>query len=89
MAYVRAGEDGRINLVMDTAGMPDMALCELPQGFDARRIADWRLADGALVHDPAPVPPPPESAQELLLQMAGDHEYRICLMELGVTEDDL
>ena len=26
---------------------------------------------------------------ELLLVMAAEHEYRLCLMELGVTEDDL
>lgn len=27
--------------------------------------------------------------QTLLLEMAADHEERICLMELGVTQDDL
>ena len=26
---------------------------------------------------------------ELLLETAADHEYRLCLMELGVSEDDL
>lgn len=26
---------------------------------------------------------------ELLLEIAADHEYRICLMELGVNENDL
>lgn len=30
-----------------------------------------------------------ESTENLLLEMAADHEYRLCLLELGVTEDDL
>lgn len=30
-----------------------------------------------------------QDTQELLLEMAADHEYRLCLMELGVSEDDL
>ena len=30
-----------------------------------------------------------QSTEELLLEMAADHEYRLCLIELGVTEDDL
>lgn len=32
---------------------------------------------------------PEPTDTELLLEMAADHEYRICLMELGVSEDDL
>lgn len=32
---------------------------------------------------------PEESTENLLLEMAADHEYRLCLLELGVTEDDL
>ena len=30
-----------------------------------------------------------ESTETLLLEMAADHEYRLCLMELGVSENDL
>lgn len=29
------------------------------------------------------------TTEELLLEMAADHEYRLCLMELGVSENDL
>lgn len=29
------------------------------------------------------------TTEELLLETAADHEYRLCLMELGVSEDDL
>lgn len=29
------------------------------------------------------------STEELLLEMAADHEYRLCLIELGVTDYDL
>lgn len=30
-----------------------------------------------------------QSNEELLLEMAADHEYRLCLIELGVTKNDL
>lgn len=30
-----------------------------------------------------------EPTEDLLLEMAADHEYRLCLLELGVTDDDL
>lgn len=30
-----------------------------------------------------------EDDNHLLLESAGDHEYRICLMELGVSDSDL
>lgn len=38
-------------------------------------------------YDARPAPEP--TTEELLLETAADHEYRICLMELGVSEDDL
>lgn len=34
-------------------------------------------------------PAPEPTTEELLLETAADHEYRLCLMELGVSEDDL
>lgn len=39
--------------------------------------------------DYAARPAPEPTTEELLLETAADHEYRICLMELGVSEDDL
>lgn len=39
--------------------------------------------DELLEYDPTPVPEP--STEELLLEMAADHEMRICLIEMGVT----
>lgn len=34
-------------------------------------------------------PAPEPTTEELLIETAADHEYRLCLMELGVSEDDL
>lgn len=65
--------------------------------MDDRRIYRWKLEDGRAVErsqqemdaDYAARPAPEPTTEELLLEMAADHEYRICLMELGVTKDDL
>lgn len=65
--------------------------------MDGRGIYCYRLVDGAVQErsaaemdeefDARGEPEPTDT--ELLLEMAADHEYRICLMELGVSEDDL
>lgn len=65
--------------------------------YDNRGIPRYKLVDGQPVErtqeemdaDFAAQPAPEPKTEELLLETAGDHEYRICLMELGVTEDDL
>lgn len=64
---------------------------------DVRGICRYRLEGGAVQErsaaemdaefDARGKPEPTDT--ELLLEMAADHEYRICLMELGVSEDDL
>lgn len=64
---------------------------------DDRGIFQYKLCDGEIVErtaeemdaDYAARPKPEPTNEELLLEMAADHEYRICLMELGVTENDL
>lgn len=39
---------------------------EFPEGFDFAKQRDWRLEDGALVHDPLPEAPPiPTDAERL------------------------
>ena len=37
----------------------------------------------------ASLPAPEPSTNDLLLEMAADHEYRLCLIELGVNGNDL
>lgn len=65
--------------------------------YDERRICRYKLLDGNPVErtqeemdaDYAARPAPEPTTEELLLETAADHEYRICLMELGVTENDI
>ena len=65
--------------------------------MDDRGICRWKLEDGRAVErseeemdaDYAARPTPEMTDVELLLATAADHEYRLCLMELGVSEDDL
>ena len=39
--------------------------------------------------DRAEIPTPIPSTEDILLEIAADHEYRLSLMEMGVTESDL
>lgn len=64
---------------------------------DDRGVLRYKLVDGKPVErmqeemdaDYAARPAPEPTTEELLLETAADHEYRICLMELGVSENDL
>ena len=67
--------------------------------YDERGICRYRLINGKA----EPRPPqemeqeaarlsqlmPEESAETLLLEMAADHEYRICLLELDIEESEV
>jgi hypothetical protein len=65
--------------------------------MDERGVYRYKLVDVKPVertayemdadYDARPAPEP--TTEELLLETAADHEYRICLMELGVSENDL
>jgi len=65
--------------------------------MDKRGIYRYKLEDSKPVErtqeemdaDYAARPVPEPTDNELLLEMAADHEYRICLMELGVNINDL
>ncbi len=62
----------------------------LPEDFDWANISRYSIDENHNIIDNGWEEPPREqTTEELLLEMAGDHEYRLCLMELGVTEDDL
>lgn len=60
-------------------------------------ICRYKLVDGKvrwrtqeeMDADYAARPAPEPTTEELLLETAADHEYRLCLVELGVSEDDL
>lgn len=64
---------------------------------DERGVYRYKLEGGKPVErtaeemdeDFAARPAPEMTDVELLLLAAAEHEYRICLMELGVTENDL
>lgn len=64
---------------------------------DDRGICHYKLVDGAPVErtqdeisaDIAALPEPEQTTEELLLETAADHEYRLCLMELGLTEAEI
>lgn len=43
---------------------------------------DWEI-------QPEPEPEPEATTEELLLGLAADHEYRISLQEMGLSESDL
>ena len=65
--------------------------------IDERGIYRYKLVEGKPIErtkeemdvDYAARPAPEPTTEELLLETAADHEYRLCLMELGVSEDDL
>ena len=64
--------------------------------MDERGIYRYKLEDGKSAErtpeemDADYIKPVVEqSNEELLLEMAADHEYRLCLIELGVTKNDL
>lgn len=80
-------EDGRIMSVTYDEYAPSEQPREdtLPDGD----VNDYRYVDGEYVYDPQlePEPEPAEpTAEEDLQAMAIDHEYRITLLELGLTE---
>ena len=63
--------------------------------YDSRGVCRYRLAEGIVQArtdeemdaDFAARLAPEMTDMELLLATAADHEYRLCLMELGVTEE--
>ena len=89
MFYVQPEQNtGRLLAYSETGwiGGPDydVELAEKPETLTPENMYDWVCENGALTYDPIPVEDP-----DLMLDIAADHEYRICLLEMGVTEDDL
>lgn len=73
-----------------------LSVCECVEGmeydivaesFPNDNVRDYKYIDGNYIHDPEPKPDPPKStAEEDTLSMIVDHEYRLTMLELGVTE---
>lgn len=60
----------------------DILVEALPEGD----ISDYKYVNSQYVHDPLPKPEKEPTAEEDALSMIVDHEYRLTLLELGVTE---
>ena len=80
-------EDGRIlSVTYDEYAPPEQPRTgTLPDGD----ISEYRYANGEFIHDPLPQPDPEPAeptAEEDLQAMAVDHEYRLTLLELRLTE---
>ena len=57
--------------------------------FPDGNVTEYRYENGQFIHDPLPKPDPPEpepTVEEDTLSMLVDHEERIIMMELGLTE---
>lgn len=91
MYALNLADDGRIlsaAIVLPKGKYDGMPIVDtLPDG----NLYEYRYADGEIIHDPLPAveAETEQPTEELLLEMAADHEYRLCLIELGVSEDDL
>ena len=78
-------EDGRVLSATfeKYAGAGAVLTDTLPEGS----IENYRYQDGEFVYAPLPACPEPEpSAQEDMGAMLVDHEYRLTLLELGLTQ---
>ena len=63
--YTALTPDGRIGATSATCHLGGgEAEYEFPEDFDFSRQSDWRLVDGALVHDPLPTEPTMPTLQE-------------------------
>lgn len=56
------------------------------ESFPDGDVGDYKYINREYVHDPLPKPAAEPSAEEDALSMIVDHEYRLTLLELGVTE---
>ena len=84
MYALSLAKDGRILHATLSKYAPSGAtlVASLPDGD----IADYLYVDGEYIYDPLPVPENVPSAQEDIDAMLIEHEYRLTLLELGLTE---
>lgn len=84
MYALNLGENGRI-----------LSICECVEGveydvvvesFPDGDVTEYRYENGEFIHDPLPKPEKAPTVEEDTLSMLVDHEERIIMMELGLTE---
>lgn len=82
------------SLNLDTDGRV-LAVCECLDGveydivveaFPDGNVRDYKYINGEYIHDPEPKPEKEPTVEEDTLSMLVDHEERIIMMELGLTE---
>lgn len=56
------------------------------ESFPDGDVGDYKYINGEYVHDPLPKPEKEPTVEEDALSMLVDHEERIIMMELGLTE---
>lgn len=79
--------DGRILSVCECIGGMEYNI--VVESFPDGDVSDYRYKNGEFIHDPLPKPEPTAqepTAEEDTLSMLVDHEERIIMMELGLTE---
>ena len=78
-------EDGRIlSATYERFAAKDAVLVDaLPEGS----LADYRYVDGQYLWEPLPEPEEIPTAQDDTDAILVDHEYRLTLLELGLTEE--
>ena len=78
-------DDGRILSATFEKYNPEGILVEtLPDG----NIVDYLYVNGEYVYSPLPEPEEPEhepTEAEITLDLLADHEYRLCMIELGMV----
>ena len=92
MGYIKTDSDGRIIAASATHHCGDGEIeVTIPDEIGLESIHEYRYENGEFIHDPKQQEATEQevSTEELLLEVAADHEYRLCLMELGVSENDL
>ena len=73
-------------IVLENGIYTDMPIVEtLPEG----NIVDYLYVNGEYVYSPLPEPEEPEhepTEAEITLDLLADHEYRLCMIELGMVQ---
>ena len=90
MVYIKIDEEGRLTALADPGfhcGAGEIAV-ELPDGF-VPPARDWVLKDGALVHDPLPLPEPVPSIDDRIAVLEEENAHlkeALDMLLSGVTE---
>lgn len=87
MYALNLGEDTRVLSVCPC--IDGQTYDNVVDSFPNGNVTEYRYENGEFIHDPLPKPEPTAqepTAEEDALSMIVDHEYRLTLLELGVTE---